>query len=362
MNAPAQSKDLVTTFKNQVATRESDFRMALPPHIPAERFMRVVNTAVTGNPDLLHADRVSLFQSAMRAAQDGLLPDGRDGALVIYNTNAAKKGQPPKWEKRVQWMPMIGGILKRIRNSGELSSITAHVAYERDAFTYVLGDDEKIEHKPALEERGKPRLVYAIAKTKDGGIYREIMTVADVDKVRKKSKNAESGPWVEWWEEMAKKTVLRRMSKRLPTSADLDDLVRRDDELYEFDKARAASGSAPAGGSLGERLAALGADAPYDPETGEIIEHETGADVGGHSASTGHGEGDIDKALDEPNAVAATPEDAQEIVLSAARTATMDGRKAFDSYYRSLDDAQRDLLNGHVKGLLEAADKADGGK
>ena len=114
--------------------------------------------------------------------------------------------------------------------------------------------------------------------------------------------------------------------------------------------------------TLTDRLASLAREESFDPETGEIIEHETGADVGGHSASTGHGEGDVDKALDESNAVANSQESAQEIALSAARAATMDGRKAFDVYYRSLDDAQRDLLNGHVKGLLEAADKADGKK
>ena len=228
--------------------------------------MRVVLTAVNGNPDLIRADRRSLFESAMKAAQDGLLPDGRDGAFVMFG-------------QKVTWMPMISGILKKVRNSGDLLSIAAHVAYDKDEFTYLLGDDEKIEHKPSLSDRGKPMLVYAIAKTKDGGIYREIMTVETVEKVRAVSKAAKSGPWVSWWDEMARKTVLRRLAKRLPMSSDLDDLIRRDDDLYEFGqdqpkavasglKDRLAIVSGSETGFQADRISAeISHDRREDPET-----------------------------------------------------------------------------------------------
>lgn len=266
------ANDLVDTFKRQLETNASEFTAALPAHIPPERFRRVVQTAVIANPDLLAADRRSLFESAMKAAQDGLLPDNRDGALVVYNTKAKEGG----WIKKVQWMPMIGGVLKRIRNSGELRSISAHVVHERDEFAYVLGDDEKIEHRPALGERGDPILVYAIAHTKDGGIYREVMTVADVEKVRSVSRAANAGPWVQWWGEMARKTVLRRLAKRLPISADLDDLIRRDDELYEFDAMKKQAREL-ADKTLSGRLTALAAPAPADEP--EAIEDEPAAEA-----------------------------------------------------------------------------------
>jgi recombination protein RecT len=241
MNAIIEHKATPTAeFRDQFHKMDSEIGAALPPHIPVERFMRVVLTAVNSSPDLLLADRRSLMESAMKAAQDGLLPDGRDGAFVVFNTKAPGGG----WIKKVQWMPMIGGILKKIRNSGDLLSITAHIAHENDTFTYVLGDDEKIIHEPCVGDRGKPRLAYAIAKTKDGGIYREIMNVAEIEAVRAVSRAKESGPWVTWWTEMAKKTVLRRLSKRLPMSSDLDDLIRRDDELYDFKRVGAADDSA----------------------------------------------------------------------------------------------------------------------
>lgn len=229
-----QTRSPAETFRDQWSKQESEVAVALPPHIPVERFMRVVMTAVSGNPDLMNADRRSLFESAMKAAQDGLLPDGRDGALVIFNAKV-KEDNKDVYIKKVQWMPMVGGILKKIRNSGELLSLSAYVVYENDEFQYTLGDEETIVHRPCLDSnRGDAKLVYAIAKTKDGGIYREIMTLKDVEKVRAVSKTGKFGPWADWWDEMAKKTVIRRLAKRLPMSSDLDDLIRRDDELYDF--------------------------------------------------------------------------------------------------------------------------------
>jgi recombination protein RecT len=170
------------------------------------------------NPSLLNGDRRSLLGSCMKAAQDGLLCDGREAALVMFGST-------------VQYMPMLGGILKKLRNSGELATISAQVVYDKDQFDYTLGDDERISHKPYLgNDRGNPMVVYAIAKTKDGAIYREVMSVAEVEKVRAVSRASGKGPWVQWWDEMAKKTVIRRLAKRLPSSADVDQVFEHDNE------------------------------------------------------------------------------------------------------------------------------------
>lgn len=284
MNAVTKTEKPKPTveFRDQWTRQESEIATALPPHMPVERFMRVVLTAVNGNPDLLAADRRSLFESAMRAAQDGLLPDGRDGALVIYNTKTEIDGRK-EWIKKVQWMPMVGGILKKVRNSGELQTISAYVAYENDHFEYSLGDEESITHRPCLDDdRGRPRLVYAIAKTKDGGIYREIMTFKEIEKVRGVSRAKDNGPWKDWWDEMAKKTVIRRLAKRLPMSSDLDDLIRRDDDLYDFQGKRAdmdGMHKSLAGPTVTERLKAAqnGAESVEDKREGfssDFIEHE----------------------------------------------------------------------------------------
>jgi len=196
------------------------------------------------------------------------------------------------WEgRKVQYMPMIGGILKKIRNSGELASISAQVAYQNDFFEYELGDDEKITHKPFLgADRGKPVAVYAIARTKDGAVYREVMSVPEVEKVRQASRAANAGPWVQWWDEMARKTVIRRIAKRLPSSADVDHIFDADNEASGFAQVerRAPVNVTPPPDEQIEPMSRLKrsiAEAtvePVDQVTGEILEGK--ADVAASDA------------------------------------------------------------------------------
>jgi recombination protein RecT len=210
---------------------QPEFEAALPPQIPVQRFIRTLITTVQMQPDLLQADRRTLFAACMKAAQDGLLLDGREAAPVIFR----KKDRDGGWTSVVQYMPMIGGILKKMRNSGELASINAHVVYDADLFEYELGDNEEIKHKPHLgPNRGKPIAAYAIARTKDGSVWREVMGVEEIEKVRAVSRAKESGPWVSFWDEMARKTVIRRLAKRLPSSADIDQVFDSDNEASGF--------------------------------------------------------------------------------------------------------------------------------
>jgi recombination protein RecT len=215
------------------------FKLALPSHVSPEKFMRVVMTGLQNSPDLLSADRKSLYSACMKAAQDGLLPDGREGALVVYR---GKDG--PK----VQWLPMTAGILKKIRNSGDLSSITAQIIHKNDAFRYWVDDEgEHITHEPLLfGDQGETIGVYALAKTKDGSVHIEVMTEQQIQSVKGISKAKDFGPWSgPFADEMRKKTAIRRLSKRLPMSTDLDDVIRRDDDLYDLTKQHEVDPSLP---------------------------------------------------------------------------------------------------------------------
>jgi recombination protein RecT len=261
-------------MRSTLTNMRNEFQAALPPQIPVEKFIRTTLTAVQMNPELLQADRRSLLGTCMKAAQDGLLLDGREAAPVIFRGKDGAK---------VQYMPMVGGILKKIRNSGELASISANVAYDKDLFQYELGDNESITHKPFLgSSRGVQLAVYAIAKTKDGAIYREVMSVAEVEKVRGASKTGKFGPWVDWWDEMAKKTVIRRLSKRLPSSADVDSILADDLKASGFDQIerQAPVNITPAPEDQVEPLSRLKAsmsqtiDPVIDAETGEFIQQE----------------------------------------------------------------------------------------
>lgn len=259
----------VDAVRNQLTAMQPQFAAALPKHVSPERFVRVVMTAVQMTPALLNADRRTLFASAMKASQMGLLPDGREGAIVTFKDQA-------------QFMPMVAGIMKMVRNSGEISTWSVQAVYENDNFDFCLGDDEHITHKPALTGRGKIIAVYSIVSMKDGEKSREVMSVEDVNAIRARSRSGNSGPWVSDFAEMAKKTVVRRHAKRLPMSTDLDDVLRSDDELFQPpEQPEAAPASVPDPGPAPtkrpSRLAKVAEQAPQPQHDDDgVIDMEQG--------------------------------------------------------------------------------------
>jgi len=221
----------LTELQGTLTKMQPQFAAALPPQIPPAKFERVLLTAVQNNVLLVQANRQSLFNACMKAAQDGLLPDGREAALVTYKTRDGGL--------TAQYMPMVGGILKKVRNSGELSSLDAQVVYENDKYDSWI--DEKGQHfkfKKARKDRGAVVLTFAYAITKDGALYFEEMTEDDVQAVRNVSRAKDSGPWSgPFADEMRRKTAIRRLSKRLPMSTDLEDfhrVIQSDDDMYDL--------------------------------------------------------------------------------------------------------------------------------
>jgi recombination protein RecT len=265
------SLTVINEVRGAIEKMAPQFKAALPAHVPVERFVRTTLTAVQTNPRLLEADRRTLFAAATRAAQMGLLPDGREGAIVDF------KGQ-------CQFMPMLGGVLKLVRNSGELASIDAQIVYRGDKFTYRPGIDLVPAHEPDwFGDRGEIVGVYAVAKMKDGAAYVEILNRQQVEKVRSVSRAKDSGPWVSWWDEMARKTAIRRLAKRLPLSTDLDGALAEDDELFAPEPAAdpAPTPEAPTAKPAGRpsRLQKVAEQAPVDDDG--VIDMPAGTDGGG---------------------------------------------------------------------------------
>ena len=208
-------------WRGQLRSMDSEFQVALPTHIAAERFRRACETAVMKTPKLLDCDRKALFQALMQCAETGLMPDGKHAALVPY-------------KKDVQFQPMVYGLLSLMRNSDEVKDVTVDVICENDEYDVERGMNPHIAHRPNLKTRGELIAAYVILKTKDGGVYSEIMNQEALHKVRNCSQAwrwAESGdrgkgggkkdsPWHVWEDEMAIKSVIKRLAKRAPTSND----------------------------------------------------------------------------------------------------------------------------------------------
>ena len=221
----------IDMFRRDLQKEGSRLKASLPAHLPLERFQRAAMIAVENNMELLSCDPQSLMTSLSRCAQDGLVPDNREAAMVIFNTRSGNN-----WVKKAQYMPMVDGVLKRARQSGEISTITARAVYENDVFDYWIDEDgEHVQFRPNLHgDRGAFKLVFAMAKTKSGELIVEPMSKDEVEKVRMSSKNPDKGPWKDWYERMACKSVLHRLSRRLPNSSEIMEMLKHDHEGYTF--------------------------------------------------------------------------------------------------------------------------------
>jgi recombination protein RecT len=219
-----ETRDTVADIRHNLGLMKDQFKACFPSQHHVDRFIRVVMTAVQQNADLTAPNlRTSFYSACMRCAQDGLMPDGREAALVIYG------GQNPG----VQYQPMIEGLMKKLRNSGEIvGAPKVHVWKEHDTFDYHLGDDERISHKPLIGERGMTMGAYSIVTLKSGGISREVMSIAEIKAIQARSRSPNKGPWQTDFDEMCRKTVFRRHYKKLPKSTDLDNVLKADDETF----------------------------------------------------------------------------------------------------------------------------------
>lgn len=217
-------KEKMETLKNVLIQNQDDLRRALPQHIGLERLERLYLNAVMRNPKLLECTMQSLVKSAMDAAQTGLEPDGIHAHLIPYKDN--KKGVV-----EAQYQIDYKGLIKLARQSGEISNLKAVCVYENDKFEIHEGTRDEIVHVRAITDRGKKIGVYSIAKFTDGTVDFLFLTPEDIAKIRKASKASSRGPWVDWEDEMWKKSAIRRHSKILPQAQELQIAAHRDEEI-----------------------------------------------------------------------------------------------------------------------------------
>ena len=233
----------LTIINNVLTQEQSAIQQALPSHIKPERFMQVCYTAAMLNPDLQKCTHSSLANSFIKCAKDGLVPDGKEAAIVVYNK---KQGQ--KLVSEAQYQPMIDGVLKRLRQSGEVPYITSKVVYQDDHFDTGMNiNGEYLEFKPDYNSKNRKdediKLVFAMAKLKNGEAIIEVMTREEVEKIMYLSKSAidkttgkvkEYSVWGKFFGRMAQKTVLHRTSKRLPNSSEVMEMLERDIQIQEL--------------------------------------------------------------------------------------------------------------------------------
>lgn len=211
------------SIEDYLRKHSKELQQALPKHMDSERLARVALTTMRQNPKLLQCSLPSLVGAILQAAQLGLEPNVLGHAYFIpYYSSKTKSYE-------VQFQIGYKGLLELVRRSGEIETIDAHEVYENDEFEYEYGLDPKLRHKPALKNRGEVYAYYAVAKFKDGGYNFLVMGKDDVEKIRKRSKSPNNGPWVTDYDAMAKKTVIKQLCKYLPLSIEVQKAVTADE-------------------------------------------------------------------------------------------------------------------------------------
>jgi recombination protein RecT len=215
-NLPATQK--AANIRALLEQSKKQMTMALPKHLTADRLLRVAMTSIQRTPKLLDCTQQSLLACVMTCAQLGLEPDQFLGQayLVPYGNVCTL-------------IPGYRGYIALARRSGEVQSVSSQVVYENDHFVLQYGIEEKLEHTPAEGDRGSVKGAYVVFKYKDGSYSFDYMAKGDIDKIRKRSKAANDGPWVTDYDEMAKKTVIKRHVKLAPLSVEFAHAVALED-------------------------------------------------------------------------------------------------------------------------------------
>ena len=233
-----QKSAVATTGKpalqHYIKQMEKEIKKALPSVITPERFTRIVLSALSTNPKLADTTPQSFLGAMMTAAQLGVEPNTPLGQayLIPYRNKGVME---------CQFQLGYKGLIDLAYRSGEISIIQAQMVHSEDSFTYSFGLEPTLKHIPATGDRGEPVHVYAMFKTKEGGYGFEVMSIEEIRIFAQKySKAYDNGPWQTNFEEMAKKTVLKRVLKYAPLKTEFlrglaqDETIKQEisDDMY----------------------------------------------------------------------------------------------------------------------------------
>ena len=223
----AVSKKQPQTIKDYINAMSGEIAKALPQVMTPERFTRIALSAVSNTPKLGNCTPQSFLGAMMNAAQLGLEPNTPLGQAYLIPFENRKKGIT-----ECQFQIGYKGLIDLAYRSGEVKMIDAQTVYENDEFEYELGMDPVLKHKPARTNRGNPIYFYATFKLTNGGQGFQVMSIEDVQEHAKKySKTYNNGPWQTNFEEMAKKTVLKKLLKYAPLKTEFVKQVISDETI-----------------------------------------------------------------------------------------------------------------------------------
>jgi len=277
--APSTALTIVERVEQSQAIALLDSRATgllelLPDAAAVSRFRRIVIQALAKTPELLDCTPESVVLSVFEAATQGLEPTGASGGAHLVPFNVKVQKNPDRWERRAQLIPDYRGVVQlvtkpriepktgRVIAPSEVLAIEARVVKEGDEFSWSEGSDAAVHHIPAMAPDRSAKAtthVYAIARFRSGGYSKpEVLDRTEVERIRKKGGRGEAfSPWATDWDEMARKTAVKRLAKLLPVPPEIRSILVREDELSGADPDVAGDEpAAPGGPTKASRLAA----------------------------------------------------------------------------------------------------------
>lgn len=253
---PGGMSPLVERFNSEAF--RSRVAAIVPKHIDPNRLIRMALMAISGNRALRECTPDSLMLETCNAAAMGLMFGASLGQAYLV---------PFKGVATL----IIGyrGLMALARKSGEISNIAAEVVRKGDKFTYSFGRDPDLSHTfgDSVEDADITH-VWASAKLRDGGFQFVVLRRSEVDKIRRRSRASDNGPWVTDYAEMAKKTALRRLCKMLPLTPDAEQAIANADTSEFGDMVIDEADHVT---TIDRIDAALGIPPGVNPQTGELI-------------------------------------------------------------------------------------------
>jgi recombination protein RecT len=327
----------------------------LPRGTDVERFKRIVLQSINRNPQLKKCTPNSIVDAAAEAARLGLEPSGAIGGahLVPYGDTA-------------QLIVDYRGLVELARRSGEIAAIDAAIVRQADHFAVRRGTEPAIDHVPSIEadspadpadESNPVTHVYAVARLRNGQRQFDVMTRDEIERIRGRSRAGNAGPWRTDWHEMAKKTVLRRLSKTLPLTVEVRALIEMEDEAERSPVVVVEGGRSDRlgglRGAMRQRAAALNPapEATARPVTAEATVADAAKPSRGRKKAATQQPEQKPSTPEQPSDTAApsvseppapAPPDIEQATLATAQAAETAG---LDPSWPALDQLARDVLS-----------------
>lgn len=299
-NAPTSERRAtpVENFAHQVmgdTARQEELFRALPNHIPPARFQRNFFNLLMQKPEILQYDPRLVYREVSKAAGLGLSLDPQFAEADIVPVWNPKTGR-----KEPELRPRYKGLIKLARQSGEVADIYPGEVKEEDHWIEKQGTERRLEHQiDRRKPRGNSICYYAVVVYKDGTKDFEVMDIEQIYAIRAKSegwnayqnKKIKSTPWVTDEGEMCKKTVLKRLLKRVPQSSDLADAIALDHDreplqTIDLPSDQIRSAQTPSIGSRLDQFAQNGNGQAADSETESSASSLVSDEAEGEEAST----------------------------------------------------------------------------